>query len=107
MYSGKPLPINYGSYVTQFQTLTTGDFAVSVTRAVSRLKSVFINCDGGHGNTTDKSLFHTTFNTFQGPMYGTDYVGGTYDYDRELQWQLQIGSKMFPEYPCRSMAETF
>jgi hypothetical protein len=30
-----------------------------------------------------------------------------YDYNKELQWQLQIGSKMFPEYPCRSMAETF
>ena len=43
--SGKPLPINYGSYVTQFQTLTSGDFAVSVTRAVSRLKSVFVNFD--------------------------------------------------------------
>ena len=42
-----------------------------------------------------------------GPMSGDDYVGGEYDYDRELQWQLQIGSKMFPEYPCRSMAETF
>jgi hypothetical protein len=22
------------------------------------------------------------------------------------QWQLRIGSKMFPEFPCRSMAET-
>ena len=42
-----------------------------------------------------------------GPMFGGDYVGGAYDYDKELQWQLQIGSKMFPEFPCRSMAETF
>jgi hypothetical protein len=105
--SGKPLPINYGSYVTQFQTLTSGDFAVSVTRAVSRLKSVFINFDGDRNPGTDEGLFHRSFNTFMGPMSGTDYVGGNYDYDKELQWQLQIGSKMFPEYPCRSMAETF
>ena len=105
--SGKALPINYGTYVTQFQTLASSDFAVSVTRAVSRLKSVFINFDGGHGNTTDKSLFHTSFNTFQGPMQGTDDVDGQYDYAKELQWQPQIGSKMFPEYPCRSIAETF
>ena len=108
--SGKPLPINYGSYVTQFQTLTSSDFAVSVTRAVSRLKSVFINFDGNH--TVDAAsgingFFHRTFNTFVGPMYGTDCVGGEYNYEKELQWQLQIGSKMFPEYPCRSMAETF
>ena len=46
--SGKPLPINYGSYITQFQTITSSDFAVSVTRAVSRLKSVFINFGGAH-----------------------------------------------------------
>ena len=105
--SGKALPINYSSSVSQFQTLTSGDFAVSVTRAVSRLKSVFINFDGGRNDGSDKGLFHRNFNTFMGPMYGGDYVGGEYDFNKELQWQLQIGSKMFPEYPCRSMAETF
>ena len=105
--SGKPLPINYGSYVTQFQSLSSSDFAVSVTRAVSRLKSVFINFDGGRNQSSDEGLFHRSFNTFMGPMNGTDYVNGEYDYNKELQWQLQIGSKMFPEYPCRSMAETF
>ena len=42
-----------------------------------------------------------------GPMFGGDCVGEDYEYDKELQWQPQIGSKMFPEYPCRSMAETF
>ena len=105
--SGKALPINYGTYISQFQTITSTDFAVSVSRAVSRLKSVFINFDGTHRDTTDKGLFHRTFNTFMGPMYGADYVDGGYNYAKELQWQLQIGSKMFPEYPCRSMAETF
>jgi hypothetical protein len=29
------------------------------------------------------------------------------DYAKELQWQLQIRCKMFPEYPCTSMAQTF
>ena len=105
--SGKPLPINYGSYITQFQSLSSGDFAVSVTRAVSRLKSVFINFDGTRGNDTDKGLFHRTFNTFQGAMCSSNCTDGAHDYDKELHWQLQIGSKMFPEYPCRSMAETF
>ena len=105
--SGKALPINYSSYVSQFQTLTSTDFAVSVTRAVSRLKSVFINFNGAIDDNTDKRMFHKSFNNFVGPMTGTDYVGGEYDYNKELQWQLQIGSKMFPEYPCRSMAETF
>ena len=42
-----------------------------------------------------------------GPMYGPDYVEGEYNFNKELQWQLQIGSKKFPEFPCRSLAETF
>ena len=103
--SGKALPINYGTYVTQFQTLSSHDFAVSVTRAASRLKSVFIKFYGGRNDASDKGLFHRNFNTFMGPMYGGDYVGGEYDFNKELQWQLQIGSKNFPEYPCTSMAQ--
>ena len=113
--SGKALPINYSTFVSQYQTLTSSDAAVNVTRAVSRLKSVFINFDNKHtrGNS-DGSNVHSAVNTFMGPMapipdatgVGT-YFGGPYENLKELQWQLQIGSKMFPEYPCGSIAETF
>jgi hypothetical protein len=99
--SGKALPINYGTYVTQFQTLSSHDFAVSVTRAVSRLKSVFINFDGGRNEASDKGLFHRSFNTFMGPMYGGDYVGGEYDFNKELQWQSQIGPRISPSIHAR------
>ena len=109
--SGKALPINYGSYITQFQSITSTDFAVSVTRAVSRLKSVFINFDGSHQADSDADndadFFHRSFNTFMSPMTNANFAGERYNFDKEFQWQLQIGSKMFPEFPCRSMAETF
>ena len=109
--SGKALPINYGSYITQFQTITSADFAVSVTRAVSRLKSVFITFDhtppDDSAATQGSHLWHRSFNTFVSSMSDGTFFGEKYDYGKELQWQLQIGSKMFPEYPCRSMAETF
>ena len=39
-------------------------------------------------------------------MRGTGYVDGDYDYSKELQWQIQIGSEIFQEYPVRSLAET-
>ena len=106
--SVKALPINYGSYVSQFQTITGGDFAVSITRAVSRLKSVFLPFarDYTSQDATSK-LVHKEFNTFVGPMRSADFTAGGYDHAKELQWQLQIGSKMFPEYPARSLAETF
>jgi hypothetical protein len=101
--SGKNLPINYSTYVSQFQTLTSSDFAINVSRAVTRLKSVFINFD----NRTADNVAHKNMNTFVSSMTDTDFVGADYDYSKELQWQLQIGSKMFPEYPVRSLAETF
>ena len=88
---------------------------MNVTRAVSRLKSIFINFDNRRTpGTTDGSNVHSVVNTFMGPMSPVpndagvgSYQGGTYDYLKELQWQLQIGSKMFPKYPCGSIAETF
>ena len=50
------------------------------------------------------------FNTFYHPMGGPGDGGGTdgvYDSARELQFQVQIGSKQFPEYPIRSASEAF
>ena len=106
--SSKALPINYGSYVSHSQTITGGDLAVSIAKAVSMLKSVFLAFAGNDSslNTTNK-IVHKDFNAFVGPMKSDDYTTGAYDYAKELQWQLQIGSKMFPEYPVRSLAETF
>jgi len=106
--NGKALPINYSTFITQYQTLTSSDAAVNVTRAVSRLKSVFINFDAGHAaNNSNGSVVHSSVNTFMAPMTDADYMGANYNYLKELQWQLQVGSKMFPEFPCGSIAETF
>ena len=107
--SGKALPINYSTYITQFQTITTSNIAANVSRSASRLKSVFITFDNDHPVVADSasSVVHRQFNTFLGPMHGANYTVGTYDYNKELQWQIQIGSKMFPEYPVRSLAEAF
>ena len=107
--AGKTLPINYSTYISQFQTISSSDFAVNVSRACSRLKSVFINFDSTpHTITTaGETLVHKQFNTFTHPMTDSEFSGMVYDYQKELQWQLQIGSKNFPEYPVRSLAETF
>ena len=88
--SGNALPINYGSYVSQFQTITGGDFAVSITRAVSRPVFPAFTGDYSSQDATNK-LVHKEFNTFVGPMKSADYTTGAYDYAKELQWQLQMG----------------
>ena len=32
---------------------------------------------------------------------------GAYNFNQELEFQVQIGSKMYPEYPCRSLSQAF
>lgn len=34
-------------------------------------------------------------------------AGGSYEKTLELEYQIQIGSKLFPEYPCRSLSESY
>ena len=45
------------------------------------------------------------FNDFNHPM--DNATNGKYDKDYELEVQMQIGSKLFPEYPIRSISESF
>ena len=107
MYCPESVTNQHSTYVSQYQTITSADFGVNISRSATRLKSVFINFDGDHTNSNTKQTVHRNMNTFAHPMKGADYNVVDYFYDKELQWQVQIGSKMFPEYPVRSLAETF
>jgi hypothetical protein len=80
---------------------------VNIARAVARLNTVFITLDN-----TDRSakglpdnadgIVMKDFNSFYHPMQD-----GAYHYLRELQYQLKLGGKFIPEYPCRSLAQSF
>ena len=63
--------------------------AVNVTRALTRLKSVFITFDGPHtvDSTQWISLLKTT-NNFIHPMNSS----AIYDSSKEMEFQIQIGS---------------
>ena len=53
LLSGKSLPINYDTYVSQMQTIADYNYSCNITRSLTRLKSVFVNFDGqGVGETT-------------------------------------------------------
>ena len=49
------------------------------------------------------------FNQFWHPMSSATGAGnaGNYDSTKEIECQVQIGSKLYPEYPLRSVSETF
>ena len=81
---------------------------INVTRALTRLKSVFINIDKQRaGKNTQAAALHAskTFNDFFHSMGGN--ATNVYDPGREVELQIQIGSKLFPEYPIRSLGEAF
>ena len=105
LFEGKALPINYSTYISQSQTLSNFDFTVNVARAVTRLKSIFVSMTGtAHAsqNTTLKE-----FNNFWHPMSASSGGPGVYDDGKEVELHVQIGSKLYPEYPIRSASESF
>lgn len=118
LLQGKSLPINFNTYVSQTQSLlssaTQGQKSVrlNVTRALSRLKSVFVTLDKEPDITvaTDVPLYYgrKDWNRFYSPMQ--PYAKGAinqYDSDAEFEFQLNLSGKMYPEYPIRSHAEAF
>ena len=102
--SGKSLPINYSTYITILQSVLFPHVNVSVTRSVSRLKTVFFNFDIDHSLVSSTDIASTIlkdWNSFQHPM------DGGYNHNLEMEYQIQIGSKMFSEYPVRSINQAF
>ena len=111
LLSGKALPINYSSFVTQLQSISGQTPSVNITRALSRLKSVFCSFDQAFvpakaavGSDTHIQVWKKNHNDLFHPMSYSPYI---YDQDYEMEFQLQVGSKLFPEYPMRSLQECF
>jgi hypothetical protein len=93
------------------QTISDSNYSCNITRSLTRLKSVFLTFNGtginGDGITTypeeNSALVKKSFNNFYHPS--GEYILATQD--KEIEWQIQLGSKMYPEYPVRSHQESF
>jgi hypothetical protein len=116
LLSGKSLPINYNTYVSQMQsTLSSGNIGqqsirLNVTRALSRLKSVFITLINPTPSTADAGAYigRKDWNNFYSPMHDLNAgISNQYNSDGEFEAQLQLGSTLYPEYPIRSHAEAY
>ena len=101
--SGKALPINYSTYISQSQVVPDMNINVNISRAVTRLKSIFMSMEGPNATAATAAKLKT-FNNFWHP----NSVGaGVYNAGKEVELQVQVRSKLYPEYPIRSSAETF
>ena len=92
LLSGKALPIHFSTFTCASQVITSLNTTVNVSRALTRLKGVFVTLSKSSSQEVD-NFYH--------PM------GGNYVYEKELEFEMQIGSKKFPEYPIRSVSEAF
>ena len=97
LLSDKALPIHFSTFTSSSQVLTSLDPSVNVSRALTRLKAVFVTL-------SNDSAARKEVNNFFHPMAD---AAGVYDSTREIEFEMQIGSKKPPEYPIRSVAETY
>ena len=110
LLSGKSLPISYNTFVSQMQTIAGQDKPlINVSRALTRLKGVFVTLHKDYTHTSRVALLgRKPWNDFFSPAFAVNTDGVlTHDSDGEFEFQLQIGSKLFPEYPIRSHNEAY
>jgi len=114
LLNGTRLPINYQTYISQMQSILSGTngqqkVRLNVTRALTRLKNVFItlNNDVPSGNLNDV-VKYKSWNSFYSPY--ESYAGATlnsFDKRGEFEAMVQVGSKKFPETEIRSHQEAY
>ena len=114
LLSGLSLPISYQTFVSQMQTIENIQKPnVNISRALTRLKSVFVTLvKNQEGNL---SPGRKEWNTFFSPMSPenapTPILGDNdthyHEPDGEFKFQIQIGSKLYPEYSMQSHSESF
>ena len=101
--SGKPLPINYNTFITSNQSVGGQNISISVSRAVTRLKGLFLTFYKDLGDASDH--YEKAWSRMYHPM--VNVAGQAYDPGYELEYQIQLGAKLYPEYPVRSLSEAF
>ena len=109
LLEGKGLPITYTTYITQSQSVEGNDsISVPVIRSVSKLVASVITFYRTDQPSLGYEYANKRFCRFYHPHQSHDSeVEGIYDVNKDLEFQIQLGSKLFPEYPCNSLSQCF
>ena len=84
------------------------DISVQVIRSVSTLVASFITFYKAGSPSIGYEYRNKEFCRFYHPHQASDEADeGVYDANYDLEFQIQLGSKLYPEYPCRSLSECF
>ena len=107
LLEGKGLPITYTTYITQSQTVKgLTDISVNVIRSVSKLVASFITVYKAGDPSSGYEYADKEFCRFYHPHQAHNPLDeGIYDKNKDLEFQIQVGSKLYPEYPCNSITQ--
>ena len=109
LLESKGLPITYTTYITQSQTVKgLTDISVPVIRSVSKLVASFVTFYKSGDPSTGYEYCDKEFCRFYHPHQNHEPLDeGIYDKNKDLEFQIQLGSKLYPEYPCNSITQCF
>ena len=108
LFDGKELPITYNTYICQSNSVVgQATINTTVVRSASKLAAAFITFNK-EDLTGSSAEVRKEFNRFYHPMSRITFANSEiHDNDLDLEFQLQLGSKLFPEYPCKSITQAF
>ena len=115
LLEGKALPLEFETYIAQENSIVNNNVAVQISRAVSKLNRMFLTFykpvkDDGETDFQLKQNEVKPGISFYHPMQAGSIESTkktTYNATKELEFQIQLGGKLYPEYPCRSINECF
>ena len=119
LLSGKSLTMTFNTFVSQIQTVLGEKIQVNVSRSLARLDGVFVSLIQSFPALADAATSNRyavdrkNWSEFISPMFESNYnkyppVNAITVSSKDLtKFQLQIGSKLFPEYPVTSTAECY
>ena len=107
LLEGKGLPITYTTYITQSQSVAgMTDISIPVIRSVSKLVASFITFYKSGDPSTGYEYADKEYCRFFHPHQSHNPLDeGISDKDKDLEFQIQLGSKLYPEYPCNSITQ--
>ncbi len=104
---GKTINIVFNTFISTLQTVVSAETQINVSRSLSKMKSVFVTLDKVFEGTR-ATHYNKVWNNFWSPNAGKGATTTlTHTQERFHHFQLQIGAKLFPEYPIKTHAEAF
>jgi hypothetical protein len=100
LLQNKALTIPITTLTTQYQSVIPPTLGVPISRAISRLKGVFVSFGAAAGGMAPNLFPHPN-------QLGSDEYAAGRVRDLSLNFQMSIGSKLFPERAISSVAEFY